>query len=1516
MAGRVNTKFVVLLSSVLIILVLGLVGFYFLVVRKGFDQLVAQGDEYVQSGEIELALKVYGKAFHKTPNDLPLIDKFIHALMIVEANDAVEARRYFGQYRELHRIAAELDPTDNERLDQLYSMVVNLAQKLSPAWYDWLYQLTQSKLERYPDNLIAMRYHGIAQVNRMSPDMPRSAQLEAYDHLKAVYKHDPQDTEVASHLARWKLIEAHRLWRQRATGAEVQELRDQALQVSTDSYEQDTADLNRCIRHVQIIAMLSEQLQNQFELLDEEAERELQMERHIEPLMEVAAMVMQTVEAKLLEDPQPENQVLAAAELLSRTDKKMVEESRSSVTSGQVRAKNLIERAVEAHPKDISYKVRLGRILEYMGEKDKALEVLRKAREAGTRGSALKALAASELQVTASLTSGELLVEQLAGTGTEEQKQEISGEIEEILEQVVAIIGEDSRVDALKGRLKLAQRRYPEATILLDSASTKQGDQNNELLLLSARARRQIKEWGAAAERYELLLERFPGLPWEIYLELAEIYINMGDFEKGKDLIDTTLKEKPRHPAALLMKATILSREKQTKEAIAILESMDANEYPPMAEPLVQLYLADEQKEKARELAQAQFDIDPSKNRRFLRYLLSLSEHEEQREKAIDQAKAAGIEDSVVTVIKSLVDRTEIDTDQLIEDQADPFNKLLLKHLKFRGEGDWDGAQAALDEAYEMKPEDPKVVDLQFRMGLATKNWDAANLWAAEARKMNLDLANGGFYFARLHHIKGEDGLALAEYATALKARPVYSAGWREFGNLLAANHQYDRALEAYQKAVNIKPNNVWAWRAMAQVEYQRGNHLEALEHIQEALVLSPNNEQLRMQYLYYEGQKGNKELALEQRQQLAQDQPKNTENRRALARLLGEMERFEEAMQVINELIESEDGRNGPNLHTVAALHAAAGDWDKGLEVLKQYVSDRADEANVEDLLLIARYIRSSNDPEQIWDAYNQAKSLEDPVQRPVTRELADVLFSMRENAKAIELYRELNASAPDDVVVRMRLAEALIRDDLLDDARQVAEELPRTSQSLVLKSQIARGRIDLVEARKLLDEAITIDPGNAVALFQRALILRNWDPPLFIEAVDDLRSALDLSKDLHAARLSLAEIYLVRGDDSEAMRELRTLVELRPAYRQARKMLIDLCLQEEALTEADQLLEGGEQLYSDEEVWPRMRAIVADKREDPNVAMDHWKRAVKLAQEDPAQQASNLVNLAVLHIRQRQPEDALDLLRDHADRVNQSALLQATRGWSLAMTGKRREGRAVFTRSIERSGSLPELNVIAEYAYSALGPKQAIELFLQVETPPEPAYWVELVVAKLHTHADQYKRALELLNQIQPQLIHDDVLARLELDRLLSVSLYQTYDYKGALEAYERVLGLEPSNLVTLNNIAYLLADELKDPAAALPYAERAAGLDSSNPQVLDTLGWVQYKVGQLEDASSTLEESVKIKPLPENCLHLGLVLLELGKTDRAGRYFEDAVALAERLNNPEVLEQATELLTGVVE
>ncbi|CAN5707004.1 tetratricopeptide repeat protein [soil metagenome] len=104
-------------------------------------------------------------------------------------------------------------------------------------------------------------------------------------------------------------------------------------------------------------------------------------------------------------------------------------------------------------------------------------------------------------------------------------------------------------------------------------------------------------------------------------------------------------------------------------------------------------------------------------------------------------------------------------------------------------------------------------------------------------------------------------------------------------------------------------------------------------------------------------------------------------------------------------------------------------------------------------------------------------------------------------------------------------------------------------------------------------------------------------------------------------------------------------------------------------------------------------------------------------------------------------------------------------------------------------------------------------------------------------------------------------------------------------------RILVTEPDNVAALNALGYTLADRTTRYQEALELIERARVAEPDSAAIIDSYGWVLYRLGRHEEALVQLRRAYTLEKDPEIGAHLGEVLWVLGRKEEARRYFEEA-------------------------
>jgi tetratricopeptide (TPR) repeat protein len=168
-----------------------------------------------------------------------------------------------------------------------------------------------------------------------------------------------------------------------------------------------------------------------------------------------------------------------------------------------------------------------------------------------------------------------------------------------------------------------------------------------------------------------------------------------------------------------------------------------------------------------------------------------------------------------------------------------------------------------------------------------------------------------------------------------------------------------------------------------------------------------------------------------------------------------------------------------------------------------------------------------------------------------------------------------------------------------------------------------------------------------------------------------------------------------------------------------------------------------------------------------------------------------------------------------------------------------------------------------------------------------PDEAAALYLIEGELLRERDLQDEAIAVYNEglnaapDQPDLLYARAMLAVGMDRLdlLERDLRQ-------------ILVNDPDHVDALNALGYTLADRTERLDEARSLIERAYQLRPDEPAILDSMGWVLFRLGDAEAAEPYLRKALEESFDPEIAAHLGEVLWSLGKKDEARQVWERAL------------------------
>lgn len=117
------------------------------------------------------------------------------------------------------------------------------------------------------------------------------------------------------------------------------------------------------------------------------------------------------------------------------------------------------------------------------------------------------------------------------------------------------------------------------------------------------------------------------------------------------------------------------------------------------------------------------------------------------------------------------------------------------------------------------------------------------------------------------------------------------------------------------------------------------------------------------------------------------------------------------------------------------------------------------------------------------------------------------------------------------------------------------------------------------------------------------------------------------------------------------------------------------------------------------------------------------------------------------------------------------------------------------------------------------------------------------------------------------------------------------------------QSILDIKPDHAHALNALGYTLADRTARYNEALKYIQRALELKPNDAAIVDSMGWVQYRLGNFDSSISYLRRALQLNKDAEIAAHLGEVLLAKG--DKVGAYEAIRIGLEVSPDNKQLLE-----------
>jgi putative PEP-CTERM system TPR-repeat lipoprotein len=706
-------------------------------------------------------------------------------------------------------------------------------------------------------------------------------------------------------------------------------------------------------------------------------------------------------------------------------------------------------------------------------------------------------------------------------------------------------------------------------------------------------------------------------------------------------------------------------------------------------------------------------------------------------------------------------------------------------------------------------------------------------------------------------------------------------------GNQLLKTKDYQRAVLQFKNAVQLGPKDADAHYGLAQSYLALGGFQQAAAELYKATELDPKNAKAQLSLAELLAGSSNKDLIEDAYKRAAAVSGAAPDNADALTTLaltelrLGQPENAErDTLKALEKA-----PANLKSSMLLVAIKLGQKDLAGAEQTLKQAVAEAPKSA--EPLLALARFYRGLRRFPEAEARFQEAVQI-DPRNGQALVDLAALEMATGKKQLAEDSYGK--AAALPGRQFKAVHALFLMADKRLDAAIAELKQLygkdpnDRDLRNLLVRAYLTTKKTQ--DATNLLTAVLAKNSKDVDALMQRAAIRINERQ--FDDAQKDLLPVLSLKPDLGEAHYMLAKVRRAQGNASGYRAELEEAVRRDPRLLAARLEMVSLLVASGTPQAAMELIDQTppDQRRNLPVLIQRTGVLLANGRLDE--AEKDIAAGLKMGRNPEL-----LVQDAIAKLQRKDTAAARksleEALAQNPENMRALEILVSTYSAQKQMD-------AAIAKVQEYLAKRPQSAVLPQFLgqlYMASGqPDRARAAFLAAKSANPKATGVDLRLAELDLAQN---RLVEAKATLTPMLTAEGGNSAALL--LLAQVEQRSGNAAAAIDNYRKVLANDSKNVMALNDLAYVLSNEMKWDEA-MGYAQQAKELAPGDMTVEDTLGWIYYRKGLYSSAVPHLEAAVAKAPSAVRKYHLAMAYLKAGDRQRGATVLEQAVKMDPKL------------------
>jgi len=354
--------------------------------------------------------------------------------------------------------------------------------------------------------------------------------------------------------------------------------------------------------------------------------------------------------------------------------------------------------------------------------------------------------------------------------------------------------------------------------------------------------------------------------------------------------------------------------------------------------------------------------------------------------------------------------------------------------------------------------------------------------------------------------------------------------------------------------------------------------------------------------------------------------------------------------------------------------------------------------------------------------------------------------------------------------------------------------------------------------------------------------------------------------------------------NDKGLAERKIQQALSIRPGWDKALLFEAQIAIFSGDLAKAKSLLKDAVAKYPSNAKISKMLAQVLIKAQEYEAALDVYQGLIAHDPKDWESQFSE----GLIYYQLDKDDKAEVLFESLMDQPEWKFQAIFYRGKLAEKQGEVKQALAWFDRLTEGplafDAAVAGVTMLAKDKQFAVADERLMQF--KVKFPKQKPQLI-LVQAELYNQQKQYERAFNVLTDAlldfpdQKELLYTRALMAERLDKAALVE-----------SDLKKILASDPDNVESLNALGYTLLNQSGRYSDAEQYLQRALKLEPNSAVVIDSYGWLQFKLGHAEKALSYLQQAYEKQQENEIAAHLIEVLSSLGKQNEAKELFNKVI------------------------